>query len=501
VIVYNEHKRLTQLLIFGGIDMAQYGSEVFHGYDKPHQFTKGINAAAAKTITEVRREIGVIRETDVIVVGGGPGGIAAAVSAARGGARTILLERYGHLGGMSTGGLVNIIPNLADIYGEQHIGGFCQEVIDRLALRGAACFPEKRFWGKSEPSVVDTYLKANMMHFYIRKNKAGEYVVLYTAVIDPEVAKDEMNTMVLEAGAELLLHTWVTEPIMDGSTVKGVIVESKAGRQALLGKVVIDCSGDGDMLPRAGVETTDYMVPGSRIAQFGFIYWVCNVDLKKYDDFMNTEPDKYKQTVQQITELGGSAYFSRGLLDGQEGVIWVHRLIGSLNQTDPEEMTHIDVAARRQSVKNWELMKKYMPGFEKSFIMLSAPQLGTSGGRRIIGEYYLTGKDMDTDRPFDDTIAVFADNDRGALSLRYPRTYVPYRALVPKGTEGLLVACRAFSADHDFSEFFNLIPHCMCFGQAAGAAAAIAVKDGVSVRNVSFPALRSELLKHGAILP
>ncbi|NLO47213.1 MAG: FAD-dependent oxidoreductase [Clostridiales bacterium] len=480
--------------------MAKYGKEVFHKYDMPHTIEKkGI--AYAKTIEEAKRETKVVRETDVIVIGGGPGGIAAAVSAARGGAKTILIERYGHLGGMSTGGLVNIIPNLGSIYGEQLIGGFCQELIDNLAARGAACFPEKRFWGKSEASVVDKYLKANMMHFYIRKNENEEYVVLYTAVIDPEVAKDEMNTMVTNAGADLLLHTWVTEPIMDGNTVKGVIVETKSGRQALLGKVVIDCTGDGDMLPKTGTETTDYMIPGSRIAQFGWVYWVCNVDLKKYDNFISTEPEAYKKVTQEILSMGGSPLFCRGLLDHQEGVVWIHRLIGSLNQIEPEEMTYIDVTTRKKSVRNWELLKKYMPGFEKSFIMLSAPQLGTSGGRRIIGEYYLTEKDMDTDQPFEDTIAIFADNDRGAKSLDYPRTYVPYRALVPKDTEGLLVACRAFSADHDFSEFFNLIPHCMCFGQAAGSAAAIAVQDSVAVRNVNFQKLRNELLKYGAILP
>jgi hypothetical protein len=484
----------------GGYYMAQYGSEVFHGYDKPHQFERR-GLTEFKTITEAQREVQVVREADVVVVGGGPGGIAAAVSAARAGAKTILLERYGHLGGMATGGLVNIIPNLADIYGQQHIGGFCQEVIDRLAARGAACYPDKACWGKNVPDVVNTYLKANMMHFYIRKNAQGEYIPLYTAVIDPEVGKDEMNKMVLESGAELLLHTWVTEPIMEGNTVKGVMVENKAGRQALLAKVVIDCTGDGDLLPKTGTETIDYMIPGSRIAQFGFIFWICNVNLAQYDEFITSQPDKLKEINQEIIKSGGSPHFSRGLLTHQEGVVWVHRLIGSLHQTDPEEMTYIDVTARDRAVRTWELLKKHMPGFEKSFIMLSNPQLGTSGGRRIVGEYYLTAKDMDTNEPFEDTIAVFADNDRGEKSLRYPRTFVPYRALVPKETEGFLVACRAFSADHDFSEFFNLIPHCMCFGQAAGAAAAIAVKDGVSVRNVDFGKLRSELLKHGAILP
>ncbi len=437
----------------------------------------------------------------MIVVGGGPGGIAAAVSAARAGARTILIERYGHLGGMSTGGLVNIIPNLGSIYGEQLIGGFCQEVITRLASRGAACFPDKRFWGASDPETVDTYLKANMMHFYIRKNPEGKYVVLYTAVIDPEVAKDEMNTMVLESGAELLLQTWVTGPILDGRTVKGVVVENKSGRQALLGKIVIDCSGDGDLLPEAGVETTDYMVPGSRIAQLGYVYWICGVDLKKYDEFKMSELDKFADVVEHISKLGGSPRFSRGLLERHEGVVWIHRLIGSTCQTDAEEMTSIDVMARKHAVRSWELLRESMPGFEKSFIMLSAPQLGTSGGRRIVGEYFLTAKDMDSDEPFEDTIAIFADNDRGEKSLKYPRTYVPYRALIPKGTEGLLVACRAFSADHDFSEFFNLIPHCMCFGQAAGAAAAIAIRDGVGVRDISYAVLKHELLDNGAILP
>jgi phytoene dehydrogenase-like protein len=201
------------------------------------------------------------------------------VAAARGGAKTLLLERYGHLGGMSTGGLVNIIPNLGDIYGRQHIGGFCQELIDRLAARGAACFPEKRFWGGGEPAVVDRYMKANMTHFYIRKNRKGDYAVLYTAVIDPEVAKDELNAMVLETGAVLLLHTWVTEPIMEGNVVKGVIAESKSGRQAILGRVVIDCSAWGS--PAGGGGRDDGLYDSRfKDSAVRLRHWLCNVDRK-----------------------------------------------------------------------------------------------------------------------------------------------------------------------------------------------------------------------------
>ena len=164
-------------------------------------------------------------------------------------------------------------------------------------------------------------------------------------------------------------------------------------------------------------------------------------------------------------------------------------------------MTFIDRNARKTAIRSWELFREYMPGFEKSFVMLSAPQLGTSGGRRIIGEYYLTEDDLERTEPFEDTIAIFADNDRGDDSVVHTKTYIPYRALLPKGVDNFLVACRAFSSDHEFSEFFNLIPHCMCFGQAAGAAAAIAVKHGIQPRDVDYDELKEELLKHGAILP
>ncbi len=481
--------------------MATYGKGVHSVYDMPHDGDFEHKTLTGRTISEEKHEVSVVRAADVVVVGGGPGGVAAAVSAARAGAKTILIERYGHLGGMATGGLVNIIPNLADIYGNQWIGGFCQEFIERVHKRGAASFPDKKYWGKPEKTLVAKYLKANMGHFYVRTNRAGEQVPLYTAVIDPEVGKDELNAMVFEAGAELMLHTWVAAPIMDGNQIKGVFVENKSGRQAILGKVIIDCTGDGDLLMNVKTETVDYMRPGSRIAQFGYVYWVCGVDLDKYDAFAAEKPDEFKEINAKIMAEGGNPFFTRGLLEHQHGVIWVHRLIGSLHQTDPEEMTYIDSSARATSVKTWELYKKYLPGFENSFIMLSAPQLGTSGGRRIVGEYYLTEDDMDRDEPYEDTIAIFADNDRGELSLDHPKTYVPYRALLPKGTKGLLVACRAFSADHEFSEFFNLIPHCMCFGQAAGAAAAIAVKHGIDPAEVVYKELKAELLKHGAILP
>jgi len=165
------------------------------------------------------------------------------------------------------------------------------------------------------------------------------------------------------------------------------------------------------------------------------------------------------------------------------------------------KMTRIDIDTRKRALITYEFLKKYVPGYERSYIMQTAPQLGTTGGRRVVGEYVLTEKDMNTDEPFKDTIAVFASNDRGELSHQYPRMFIPYRSLVPKNIEGLLVACRAFSSEDSVNTHFNLIPHCLCFGQAAGTAAAIALSSGVSVRDVNIKALKENLLKQGVILP
>jgi len=454
-----------------------------------------------KTVTEPAKEIKIFREADVIVVGGGPGGVGAAISAARAGADTVLIERYGHLGGMATGGLVNIIPNLGDIYGKQHIFGLCQELIDRLDARQAASYPAKKDWGTSDRKVVDYYLDANLRHFYVRLDAKGKEIVLYTALVDPEVMKDELNTMVTEAGAKVLLHSWGTAPIMDGNTVKGVIFESKSGRQAILGKVIIDSTGDGDLLPQVGAEYISKIDPALRISHLCFCFWIVNVDIEKVDEFKLSHPQKHEELIQELTSLSGFPFYFKTLLKTQEGVIWFHPHLECSSQTDVEEMTRVDITSRKRALITWEFLKKYVPGFGKSFMMLTAPQLGTTGGRRIVGEYMLTEEDMNRDEPFEDTVVVFADNDRGELSLKHPEMYIPYRSLVPLKIDGLLVACRAFSSDESVNNVFNLIPHCLCFGQAAGTAAALAINSGVSVRNVDYGALRNSLIKQGVNLP
>lgn len=466
----------------------------------------GVIMSAIQTIDEAARKTRVWRDVDVVVVGGGPGGIGAAVAAGRNGAKTVLIERYGHLGGMATGGLVNIFPNLSDISGKQHIFGLVQEIIDRLEVRDAAFYPRKEDWGTTDRKVVDYYLNARLGNFYVRKdpNIGGKERVMYTAVVDPEILKDELNDMVLGAGVELLLHSWGTQPIIEDNTCKGVIFESKSGRQAILSKVVIDATGDGDIFVEAGAEYDGELDNKRRTAWLAYVTWVADVDIKKADDFKVSRPEKYAELMQELTGLGGYPHYMKGILKNQRNVIWYHSFqiqSEASDGKDVEELTRVDVRARKRALITYEFMKKHVPGFENSFIMQTNPQLGTQGGRRVIGEYTLSDDDLISDEVHEDTIVVLANNDKGEISAKHPTLCVPYRCLVPKKVDGLLVACRAFSSTDSINQWFNIIPPCISYGQAAGTAAAMAVDAGIQPRKVDYKELHDNLVKQGVNLP
>jgi hypothetical protein len=459
-----------------------------------------------KTVTEQARELPVCREVDVLVIGGGPGGVGSAVAAARCGARTLLVERYGHLGGMGTGGLVNIIPNLSDINGRQHIFGITQEIVDRLDKRDAVTYPTKEEWGTTDKKVVDYYLDARLGWFYVRKDLDGTNRLLYTAVVDPEIFKDELNTMLMGAGAELLLHSWAATPIMEGNTVKGVIVENKSGRQAILAKVVIDSTGDGDMFVRAGASFDGYLSTQLRTSQLAVVFWVANVDIAKADKFRESETKRHSELMDDLKNRGGHPFFFKGTLKSHKGCVWFHFFQSRPDGTacdamNAEDLTMMDIRARKRAVFTFEFFRKNVPGFEESFLMQVAPQLGIQGGRRVVGEYTLSEKDLESDEVFEDTIVALANNDSGPISLHHPTLCVPYRCLVPQQIEGLLVACRGFSSADSINHMFNIIPHCLSYGQAAGTAAAMAAMVGISPRHVNYGDLAKNLSRQGVWLP
>ncbi len=461
-------------------------------------FSSSVAAKSAgisdKTIKEAARETKVCRTVDVVVVGGGPGGIGAAVAAARCGADTVLIERYEHLGGMGTGGLVTIIPNLSDFSGKQQIAGITQEWIDRLNVREAADYPKKEHWGSDDKELVSYY--ENRSFFNIREKR-----VLYSVHIDAEISKCILQDMVEEAGVKTYLHAWGTEPVMDGNKVKGVIFESKSGRQAVLAKVVIDSTGDGDLLPYAGADSNSDIEKTMRISNLSFSYWIDNVDLNKYDEFRKSNTKELNDRMRELMKLGGHPRFMTSNLKNQERVVWCFPRYANSSQVDVEELTRVEFLGRKEMMITHDYYKKHYPGFENSFIVLSNPQLGTRGARRVVGEYIVSKKDMNTNDPFEDTIAIFPDVDRGKDSIKYPVTYIPYRCMIPRNVDNMLVACRAFASEAIVNEYFNLIPHCIALGQAAGTAAAQAISSGRDLRKINIKNLQASLKKQGVILP
>jgi len=366
--------------------------------------------------------------------------------------------------------------------------------VDRLDARQAADYPKKEHWGSADKKLVSYYEKRSF--FYVRMDR-----VICSVHIDAEISKCILNDMVQEAGVKTYLHALGTQPIMEGNKVKGVIFESKSGRQAILAKVVIDSTGDGDFLPYVGARFDTEIDPKLRISALAMCFWVANVDLKKLNEFRETQPAKFAEQGKDITKLGGQSGFIASNLKDQDSLVWFHNRYPNKSQIDIEELTRVEMEGRKKMLITHDYRKKYTPGFENSYIVLTCPQLGCRGSRRVIGDYLLTAKDMASDDPFPDTIAIFPNVDRNETSDKHPLMYIPYRALIPAKVDNMLVACRAFSSDATVQEYFNLIPHCMAFGQAAGTAAALSVESGVDLRKVNIAALQDSLSRQGVPLP
>ena len=443
----------------------------------------------AKTIKEPSRDIKVFHEADVVVVGGGPGGHSAAVAAARNGAKTILIERYGHLGGMASGGLVILIPHMSDGGREPQIAGLCLEWMDRLAkIPGGMVGPKLEELGSTDPKVIARWKN----HF----STVVDGKIRLSWTVDPEMLKCIMNDMVEEAGIKLSLHSWGTQAIVEKGAVKGVIFESKSGRQAVLGKIVIDGTGDADLLPSAGAEFDGAIDAKLRSSMLALVFRVGNCDFKKYNEANAKDPQKARELMGELSKAAGTFFLP--IAGHRNDVVWVNNWIPGLSSTNVEDLTTLEVNVRKMMRKGHEFMKKNLPGFENSFILDTASQTGTRGSRRLVGEYIVTADDMNSSRKFDDTIAVIPKIAPGGSGTC---AYIPYRALVPAKVEGLLIAGRSFSSDKIANDSMNLIPHCCAMGEAAGTAAALAVKQGISVRKVDYKLLQKTLVKQGAALP
>jgi hypothetical protein len=443
------------------------------------------------TITEAARPTSVCHETAGGGVGGGPAGVAAAVAAARNGARTTLVERYGHLGGMATGGLVILIPFLTDGTATQVLAGLLQEIVERLDARHAALYPAPGQWGASD--------EATLRHW--RRRGTGSYVsnqrVRYSVTVDPEILKCVLNDMVEEAGVKLYLHSWASCAIATGDAVRGMIFESKSGRQAILSGITVDCTGDGDMFASVGAAFDATIDRTLRTANLALGFRLGNVDAERYVDFRDGQTVQHDALMKDLIAMGGFETYWRTT---REDVFWCNNRLRNLDCLNVEDLTRAEIEGRNSMLISLDYLRQHVPGFEECYLVDTASQIGTRGSRRLQGEHVLTWEEVMSGVIHEDAVVISSHLGQ-TVSREYPLASIPYRSLLPRRIDGLLVAGRCFSADARASNDYNWIQQCIPMGQAAGTAAAIATAGGLQPRQVDPRLLQARLLSQGAALP
>ena len=415
------------------------------------------------TITEPERQTPVAAETQVLVVGGGAAGVAAAVAAARNGSATLLVERSGALGGLATGGLIVLLLTLDDGGGTQVIGGLCQEIVDRLTARRAAYLPPPSQWGSSDLARVERDRRWGLVW------GSGPHRVRYSVAYDPEELRSTLGELCRDAGVELLFHSLACEGLRDGGRLRGVAFQGKSGRFAILADVVIDTTGDGDVFASAGASfELERVLPW---------LWFRMGGVENLDE-----------------ELDRGGAFFRTVGRGQVLCPWgaTDRILDKIDPTDPRDLTRAELECRARVMEAIDELRT-RPGFERAHVCEIARDLGITESRRLVGTYVLAREDMD--RPIADAIAITGHWTKyGALY------WIPYRSLLCTEIANLLVAGRCISVDHRVHHATKEIPACLATGQAAGTAAALAVGEGRSPRELDVGALRSRLAGQGVIL-
>ncbi len=445
----------------------------------------------------------VVKETDVLIVGGGSAGWSAAIAAARCGVKVILVERNYELGGTSTTAMMHLFGAPS---GEAH--GLMKEVLDRLSAEHAAILGE------------------------LTPYDGQQYAQLIFRMLE-------------EAGVEILLGTVFSSTIVEDNQVKGIIIETKTGPQAIWGQVVIDATGDGDVCANAGASFVLGREIDHKMRPITMLFRIGNIDVVKLLNWVKAHPEEFKQDENShiIDDTKGlyrlHGFFGiaeRGRAEGKLDkechyirfeYVWPERNIALINSTrvysvnalDPFELSSAIVTARKQIDLLYHFIRTHIPGCENTYIVDVSSMPGIRETRHIIGDYILTEEDLANETVFEDRLfrdyrrvvpgaAVHSpDGNEGAVGDNLEREQkrrlytftIPYRCFLPKGLQGVLVAGRCFSATHQADGWTRDTPGCILMGQAAGTAAALGVKNKVSLRKLNPCTIRLELNHQGVI--
>jgi hypothetical protein len=442
-----------------------------------------------KAITEVARKIPVLAETDVLVVGSGPGGLAAALAASREGVHTLLVERFGCFGGNITQAGVESIAWYRHA-GTVDIQGIGIEFEQRAQQMGATD-PEPQ----SQSEALNT-----------------------------ELFKVVADTLIQESGITPILHCMAVETVMAGDAINGIVTESKSGRQAILAQRVIDATGDADIAHRAGAPWR--MAPRNERLGVTVSFSLTGVDRERFLAYVKSHPSTYKNWALETTgkeddlfspylsapfqmakaagEIPGNVdiagTWSRISEHGEATYINVVYMRG-YDATDVRDLTRGEIEGRRQAMWAFDALKKYTPGFERAAIRTFGSSLGTRESRKIIGRTNLTEHHVRNQARFDDAIGIFPEflDAYGIVILPTTGRYfqVPYGIMVPQNVENLLVAGRCVAGDRISHAATRQMMCCTVTGQAAGVAAALSIEDGVNCSQVDIGRLQKRVAGQG----
>ncbi len=435
----------------------------------------------AKTYIEPQSVLPVYDECDLLVVGGGAAGHSAAVAAARAGCKNIILmERYGYCGGDVTGSYVLMLPCLS-WYNKNYVRGLQHEWIERLEKvpNGVIASPLDDMGREDDAALIQHWKRfpgTVYGHTKERVNRAAQ--------VEPQQLKIEMDKMLAEHSdaIRILYHSWGTKPIMEGKTCVGVIFESKEGRKAILAKQVIDATGDLDLCRQTGGETSSLASENARSSHTALVYRIGGFSYQKYCEWNAANPvasAALKANYNRITGIR-SAFFPTPI----DSISWANNWHGNRDCSTVEGCTQTELEGRAHLREGIEYLRKTCPYvFSDAYLVDVAPQMGARGSHRLVGDYTMTYHDFLFKKQHDDCIAwhstMCALNDRAPVE-------IPLRAILQKGAENISAPGRHMSADSMAIDSLNLIPQCVGTGQAAGVAAAVAIADGTTLRNVNI---------------
>lgn len=430
-------------------------------------------------VTERSRDVPVAGTFDVIVCGGGPSGLIAATAAARNGARTLLIERYGFIGGMSTIALVTPISEFR-INSKQHIGGIPFELLRSAAeLGGADITPD-----------------------------SGNYPV------NDEILKLAAQRLVLDSGVSLLYHSWLSDCIIEDGRLTHVIVQNKAGRVAYAATTFIDCTGDADLVRAAGYETTksDVLQPASLWFQLGGVDTdaLSHLFVDAVDGVLPVS-EEIRGRLDELNQLGEIPIFGGPWINKffRDGMVSINLLREPTDASDPDWFTRTECSMRENLHLIIGVLRENFPEFRNCWLAKSGIQTGVRETHHIVGLYKLTKDDVLNPKPFPDTIAKGAHvidihqtdrSDQDELIAPKQEYNIPFRCLVPRRSQNLVTAGRCLSADGPGFGSARVMATCMAMGQGAGTAAALSVEHGYGMSDMDFGALRTRLIEQGAIV-